>query len=132
MATGAVTSRPRPHTSAPTMNARIVTSHTSRELTKFDPTSEKLDENPLDADWERSTTNKMTNWVKIITMSPGRMHAKKPIEVRMSTSSAARNAMPKLRGLKNEPMLTAWPSTSSRHPDRNAAWANALTAMETT
>ena len=55
-------------------------------------------------------------------------HKTEPIPVRMPTMIAARITVPRLRGLKNEPMLTGRPSAISRHPDRNADWAKIPTA----
>src|SRR4051812_9781197 len=100
-ATGAATNRPTPHSSAPTMKVATATSHTSSALTKFDPTSEKLEVKPLIADSDRSITNGTVNWVKMPRTRPGMKQKAEAIEVRTSTISTARNTMPRLRGLKN-------------------------------
>ena len=54
-------------------------------------------------------------------MRPGRMHRIAPMAVPMPISIAVRNTAPRLRGLKNVPMLTGFPSAMSRQPDTNAA-----------
>nr|WP_174704892.1 hypothetical protein [Mycobacterium lepraemurium] len=87
-------------------------------MAKFAVTVEKLELSALTADSDRSMAYGMVNWAKRPRIRPGRKHSAEAIEVRMPTSSAARNTMPKLRGLKNDPMVTGRPSARSRQPDR--------------
>ena len=53
-------------------------------------------------------------------MMPPTMHSD-PIAVPMPMTTAVRNTAPRLRGLKNDPMLTGFPSAMSRQPVRSAA-----------
>ncbi len=71
-------------------------------------------------DRDRSTTNAIANWAIKPKITPPMMHSD-PIQVATATNSAVRNTGPRLRGLKNDPMLTGFPSAMSRAPVRIAA-----------
>src|SRR6516164_7983070 len=91
---------------SPTRTAAIWTSHDNTVPPTLDLTVAMLALMDSMGDRDRSTTNGMANIARKAKTIPGMMHRIDPIDVPMATNNAVSSTAPRLRGLKNDPMVT--------------------------